>query len=246
VKVPGYISVPKAPGPPSVCGLMVTANRPMLAGKVLAQFLAQTYPNRYLLILDSGKRASPPRKMQLDERVRLVHVPSVAAATYGALINLAGHLAMRWLGRLDYFAIFDDDDWSHPQRIEHQVGMLDALGGRIAGYHSMYFLDERDGRAWRFSGEPGYAIGASLMFDAVLWAKKPWADEMIGADSIFQRGERVTTADGCDPIRMVARIHAESVCARAGHRQMRRYESGHEPFAPAPADVAEQLQQLLS
>lgn len=115
---------------PLVSCLLVTRNRPLLALRAIRSFLDQTYQNRELIIVDeSGEDWStmlPPSPL-----IRWHHFPS-GRGPLGKMRNLSlalasGDVVMQW----------DDDDWSHPDRISKQ---LNSLNGRSLGFLSKLTL----------------------------------------------------------------------------------------------------------
>jgi glycosyltransferase involved in cell wall biosynthesis len=122
---------------PLVSCLMVTANRASLARRAIQCFLAQTWSNRELIIVDDGCKdyrdmlanalsapshhvvsGGPPIRYE-----RIAHNP---ARRLGELRNMTLDLA-----RGDYCTQWDDDEWYHPERIERQLAALES--GRSAG-----------------------------------------------------------------------------------------------------------------
>lgn len=105
--------------------LMVTADRRQLAERAVDCFLAQTYPNRELVVVDDGAQDYAPLLARVPPE-RLIHrrLPKDPATTLGALRNLSLDLA-----RGDLITQWDDDDWFDPARLARQVV---ALGGAAA------------------------------------------------------------------------------------------------------------------
>jgi hypothetical protein len=111
-------------GLPLVSCLMVTRNRPQLALRAVSSFLGQTYPNRELVIVDESETDWSPQLPESD-KIRWHHIPS-GKGPLGKMRNLslqlaAGSVVMQW----------DDDDWSHPDRIMRQ---WESLGEQAFGF----------------------------------------------------------------------------------------------------------------
>lgn len=106
---------------PKVSCVMVTADRPALCQRAILSYRKQTWPNRELVVLDNGK--TPMKALLADlppEQVRYEYVEKTPALVIGALRNLALDLATG-----DYVAPqWDDDDWSHPDRLTRQMKPL--------------------------------------------------------------------------------------------------------------------------
>lgn len=155
---------------PLVCCVCLTADRPAMVKRAVACFEAQTYKRKALLILDTGSVPSLPYS---DQRCH-VNAPEFRGETIGSLRNRANDLAVSYvLSRhrdtdTALFAHWDDDDWSHPNRLAEQVALIvcprcfgrgestlgplgvqscpDCKGGAepldAVGYSDMLFLDQ--------------------------------------------------------------------------------------------------------
>jgi hypothetical protein len=127
---------------------------------------------------------------------------------------------------VDIIAHFDDDDWSHPNRLTEQVALLQASGADAVGYNEMLFWrnqlwDGGPGDAWLYSNpRPNYALGTSLCYWRKAWERSPFTDgpKPEGTSEYhhwFKQGG-VTVASKSsfggsegEP-RMVARIHGKN------------------------------------
>ena len=191
---------------PTVCAVMLTANRPELARRAVECFRAQTYPAKRLLILDSGKNMEP----DLDNEDRSEFwVPAPTGLTIGALRNEA---AAFWT-EYPIIVHWDDDDTSHPNRIAEQVALLQSSGADCVGYNQMLFWDqtkamirvnpsrrgpdgmgalgtvESIGEAWLYRNpNPGYTLGTSLCYWRKTWERKPFPAANVGEDLLFCTG----------------------------------------------------------
>ncbi|WP_243664642.1 glycosyltransferase family A protein [Rhodothermus marinus] len=107
---------------PKVSCLMVTADRPHLVRRAIRSYLQQTYPNRELVVLDNGRQPLDEAllaEVPADELV-YARVEPRPDLVIGTLRNQALELA-----RGDYIAPqWDDDDWSHPERLMRQMQVL--------------------------------------------------------------------------------------------------------------------------
>lgn len=111
-------------GVPLISCLMVTRDRPRLAARAVECFLAQSYPNRELVVIDGGESD------QLQQGIEAISYPPIkphrarqAGRSMGELRNLAVEKAS---GR--YVCIWDDDDLYDPDRLSLQMSAITALG----------------------------------------------------------------------------------------------------------------------
>ncbi|MER5968502.1 glycosyltransferase [Streptomyces sp. NPDC002055] len=112
-----------APAPRVSC-LMVTKDRPALARRAIACFLAQTYPNLELVVVDDGADDTLEGHVRAldDPRIRL-HRLAPDGRTLGELRNVAVDQAGG-----SYVCQWDDDDLYDPERLEVQMAALLSLG----------------------------------------------------------------------------------------------------------------------
>src|ERR1043166_1939763 len=115
----------------------------------------------------------------------------------------------------DIIVHWDDDDWSHPNRIADQVSHLESSGKDVVGYRELLFWNENLNNARRYIGEEGYAPGSSLCYRKSFWEANQFPDEMRGEDNHFtsvarKQGVMISVpANGM----MVCRIHNDNTCA---------------------------------
>lgn len=178
------------PHEPTVVCIMLTKDRPELARKAVECFRSQTYENKTLLVVNSG--IGP----LFEESNELREPPFVGADTLsiGELRNLgckyASHHYILSSTRPEIFIHFDDDDWSHPNRIAEQVELLQSSGADVVGYNEMLFWrftqeydsenDEymKPGEAWLYTATKGCvpALGTSLCYWRKTWERNPFPD----------------------------------------------------------------------
>lgn len=203
---------------PSVCCVMLTADRPEMTLRAIAEWKRQTYKKKCLVVFDSGIE-----KLNIKTAFPLIYVgvDYDSGLTVGELRNMANGIL-----ESDIIAHFDSDDWSHPERLSEQVDRL--AGSKIpydaVGYHDMLFwstVPETAG-AWYYSSpSPDFALGGSLLYWRKTWAKKPFHHGPVvteakprSEDTIWIRGLRVRGASmlGGDP-RMICRKHEGNTAA---------------------------------
>lgn len=198
---------------------------------------AQKYPNKWMLTL----------KCKPD-------------ATIGAMRNYAVSL----MSNTDIIVHWDDDDWSHPNRIAEQVALLQSAGADCVGYNEMLFwrepcgafiqppasqgnwprCTEREfpGEAWLYSNpNPRYALGTSLCYWRRAWEARPFPDLQHGEDtewlkSVYVRSE---SANGIEfmPDEKYRKIGGGGVHGPVP-RMIARIHSGNSSSAYDPIEMA--------
>ena len=178
---------------PTISCLMVTCDRVLLAKRAIRAFAKQMWPNRELVIVSAG--AARFRRALADEAAAagvanvVRFVVADAGSTLGALRNLAldnarGELVCQW----------DDDDYSHPERLGTQAAhllRLDADACCLTDH--LQYLEDKRAAFWvdwtdggRLSGTAAYLPG-SLMMRAPPRVRYPesGAHANAGEDSAF-------------------------------------------------------------
>ena len=120
---------------------MLTRDRPELAKKAVECFRSQTYAAKRILVADNSMCPEALDGLLVDIPVGYAWSCGTYARTIGAMRNQANAVARA----ADIIVHWDDDDWSHPNRIAEQVALLQASGADCVGYNEMLF--------WRTNGE---------------------------------------------------------------------------------------------
>lgn len=190
---------------PLISCVMLTADRPRLAGRAIRSFLTQTWPNKELIIFDTGKKSLP---LRLIPNVGFYHAPprTIGEMRNAAISRCSGNVIAHW----------DDDDVSAPTRLAEQYELLWASDAQIVGYSSMFFHRVKAKEWWLYHGDVEHAIGASLMYRRTTWENRRFPDLHIAEDMAFQLGRRVVTAYGHRPPRMIATQHGKNVSGESG------------------------------
>jgi glycosyltransferase involved in cell wall biosynthesis len=199
---------------PTVCAIMLTRDRPELAKRAVECFRKQTYENKTLLVFDSSEF---PFSGQIVRGMKEAYarMADYAGQPIGALRNAANTLA-----QADILIHFDDDDWSHPNRIMEQVAFLQASGADCVGYNEMLFWREQKcnypvlegddpvtahvkrnavygfgGEAWLYTGTRGGvpALGTSLCYWRKTWERHHFANETQGVEDHWMREKVIAT-----------------------------------------------------
>ena len=131
---------------PLVVSVMLTKDRPAMAKRAVECWKRQTYKNRILAIFDTsiGERLMPGWKTLMGDGIQYLYAGDNLhwqAASIGELRNYANMAANAHESPV--IIHWDDDDFSHPNRISEQVSLLQASGKQCVGYREMLFW--RDG-----------------------------------------------------------------------------------------------------
>ena len=206
---------------PTVCAVMLTCDRPEMARRAVECFRSQTYQAKKLLVYNSGESDEIECGCGPECYHVIIQFPASASPTIGTLRNLANSYRTGFgHEQSDILIHWDDDDWSHPNRIAEQVALLQSSGADVVGYNEMLFWREpemqnslgltRPGEAWLYSGSPAQILGTSLCYWRRTWERKPFEATSQGEDARFIAGLKcggITSLQGSEP-RMIARIHA--------------------------------------
>ena len=214
---------------PTVCAIMLTADRPALARRAVECFRAQTYPAARLCVFMNGAEL----EFSLTDstaQIGMIDARAFHGSSIGGLRNFVPASLTAAPNPPDIFIHWDSDDWSHSSRIAEQVAKLQSSRADVVGYNEMLFwragprLTMRSGE-WRWPGEawlysnanPSYCLGTSLCYWRKTWERKPFPATSFGEDLQFCMGlERAavssvnhpSVATGDVSPRMIARIHA--------------------------------------
>ena len=207
---------------PRVLAVMLTKDRPEMAARAVRCFRTQTYENKRLFVLDTGRERF---QVKQEDGVYAKYFQRGMPQTIGGLRNEANSYGSPACLGADIICHFDDDDLSHPRRIEEQVALLESSGKECVGYNDMLFC--RYGapiQVWRYRLPlPGYALGTSLCYWRRAWARNPFPDKSNGEDWGFLKGVSCKSETavhqpimGCEVMapRMIATIHGGNTATR--------------------------------
>ena len=207
---------------PHVSCVMPTADRRAFVPRAIAQFLAQDYPHRELLIVDDGTDRVEDL-VPADSRVRYIGLER--RLVLGAKRNFACEQA-----RGDVIVHWDDDDWSATWRLRYQVEQLVASRADIAGLDRVLFLDPATNEAWEYhyprTAAP-WVYGATLIYTKDFWRRNPFPPLSVGEDSRFVWANVPKRVIAHDDYRFfVATVHTANTSRKdtRGHR-WRRYSA---------------------
>jgi glycosyltransferase involved in cell wall biosynthesis len=189
--------------------MMVTAVMPTTESRrgfwdgAIRCFLAQTYTNSELLIVEEAGTHST---REFPDRVNYICLPPGRKLTTGTKRNVANGYALGGV-----ISHFDDDDWSHPRRIEDQVNLLQACHKEVVGYHDLLMYRHADRSFWKYTyqAKPPYGSGTTLCYLRSWWEAHPFMDISTAEDTEFSAEAArhgVMASTPCNGL-MVARVH---------------------------------------
>jgi hypothetical protein len=186
-----YLTAIKQAQPPVSCIMPTTGDRRRFLPQAIRCFQHQTYPNLELVIVCDGEDDLFDLIPRDDGRIRYFYL-GAERYTLGTKRNLACERAMG-----DLIAHFDDDDWSHPDRLGFQVGALLAEGAEFCGLSQLLFFEIDTGEVWLcrppallhstlFQFLP---LGATYLYRRCYWSSSPFPDVVIDEDIAFTSAE---------------------------------------------------------
>lgn len=204
---------------PLVCCICLTADRQALTDRAVKCFVAQTYPEKELLIFDTG---ATPYRLPVGIQAKDITImrPSVCdkpeefrAMKIGTLRNMANRMA----AGADIIAHWDSDDWSAPERLAIQVPALRMHPKyKAVGFHNLLFLDSRARPrvprmtpVWEYDYRRGdQALGTSLVYWRRTWEKQAFVENRVsGEDTEWVKAVGVRGLNGvCEPL-LIAEVH---------------------------------------
>ena len=185
------------------CVCLTIPGRAHFLRRAVECFRKQTWENRELIVV-----AEPDQRVSLDGPAVLPHLRP-GRWTVGEKRNV-GCLGARG----EYIALWDDDDFSAPNRLTEQMRVLQESGKSVTTLPQIYFTNEACDQWWL--SERGW-IDTSLVFKRSWWEQHNFPDKMIGQDVDFMRaadqaGEFVV---GGKPDLMFATNHKGNTCDRS-------------------------------
>jgi hypothetical protein len=150
------------------CVTVTTAARQWCLALAVEAFRRQTYDDAFLLVYST---LEPPPRVEADG-VRVIHRhrESCAPLSLGGKRNEAIVLARQVHRDVAAVVSWDDDDYSHPRRLEVIAAQLDR-GAEVVGSTSLVFADLATGRRmlYRYQGSRPYLVGGSAAFTVERW-----------------------------------------------------------------------------
>ncbi len=199
-----------------VQGLMVTGateRRPLLR-HALASIAAQTWPRLELLIVNWG---APLAAEILPEGLAVREIPAPVGRTIGELRNLA----LRHAHPDALLCQFDDDDWSGPNRVTHQVEAWESHGRPAAVVVQNQILLDVAGRLpvrvieahhWACGGFAGSVLCRGRL--PVRYPRAVRGEDTELLNRLQSAGGRVVGFDN-DPRDFVRVVHGGNTCSES-------------------------------
>lgn len=185
-----YLSVTKKAQPLVSCIMPTTADRRRFVPQAVKCFQRQAYPNLELVIICDGEDDLSDLIPGDDERIHYFYL-GFERHTIGTKRNLACERAKGGL-----IAHFDDDDWSHQDRLSFQVGALLAEGAEVCAFSQLLFLEIASGLVW-LTRTPallhpslylGFPFGTTHLYQRSYWSKSPFPDVTLDEEIAFTLG----------------------------------------------------------
>jgi hypothetical protein len=194
---------------PTVCCLLLTADRQRFTDRAVLCFLEQTYLDAHLLIYDTG--VVPYEQYMGHPSITVVYNPSSLGRKIGALRNEAIDMV-----NADIIMHWDSDDWSAPRRVRNQLGLLLDCDA-VHGFHNLLFLDTRrqpERWAWEYDymklhGTRGRAhvVGSSLAYWRDTWKRTPFSESVTYEDPDWCKRVDVCATNGVEHPLVIAEVH---------------------------------------
>jgi len=175
------------PQPNITCIMPTTAKRLWCLGRSIRCWLRQTWQTRDLLITSDGPGGAEIDKIidQVagdDPRITHLRLEVPPPATLGEKYDQS-------IGHADgpYIALWADDDWNAPERLEFVMGGITKMGVRIAGSRTMVCHRMRDRTTWLYMSDPQlpHLISGTMIFHKDVWRKRPWPHVQSGSDTTW-------------------------------------------------------------
>lgn len=177
-------------------------------------FFDQTYKGELeLVVVDNNaapiKHLLPPFSLHVTY-LRTEKMPVGALRNLGTQVA-SGEVCITW----------DEDDWSHPNRVESQVQRLLEQRKAVTGWDTLLFWDEDAQQGYKYLFEPSgkshppYACGTSQCYLKSWWEDHKFVEHGIEDHPFSDTALHSGQLDSCDAgVLCVARIHAQNVCSK--------------------------------
>ncbi len=182
----------------TVSCIVPTADRHDFLPAAIGCFLGQRFDAAELLIVDDGHE---PVEHLVPDDPRIRYIRLEGHRLLGDKRNLAVDAAHG-----DVIVHFDDDDWSHPDRVRTQFDTLATGAGELCGLSTMLWWDPQRRTAWRYTCPPmrrPWVAGNTLAYLRSAWQRAPFPAQTLGEDTAFVWGLPTRHAVPIDDERLV-------------------------------------------
>lgn len=185
-------------GGPLVTVIIPTFNPQPRLRTALESLICQSYRSLEILVMDDASPAGVAAGLdwweERDPRIKVVHLPRNRGPYF------ARNVALERFAHGDYVTVHDDDDWSHPRKIEVQVARLEAER-EVPANMSRSVRTTPDLRLYRRGYEPEFAQDnySSLMIRrGVLDGLGYW--DVVNRAADGEMRDRIVAAHGVVPV----------------------------------------------
>lgn len=193
--------------------IMLTRDRRAFVPLALDCFLRQDYSHRELIVVDDG---DDPVADLMPGHPSVRYLRLGTRYSTGTKRNIGceharGGIIVHW----------DDDGWSAPWRLSHQLAALAAARhAGVCGHRTALYRDSLSGLAWRYeypaSRRPWLREG-TLCYRRQVWQARPhYEDALDGTAGFDLAGRDPQSTVLADPLCHMAMLPPDSVAATAG------------------------------
>ncbi len=183
---------------PLIRAIMPTCNRDVMAYRTARCFNAQTYPDAYMVVLNSG---TSWLELPNHRNVQL-WFPDFKKFSIGVLRNWCIQEPAYKKERPDYIAHFDDDDICAPARLEKQLEHIRQTGKEVTGFYNMPMYDAKNDKVWIYANpRTNYSLGNCLFYKRSAWERERFPDK-TPEDNIWRKnigGENIESRSVFEP-----------------------------------------------
>jgi glycosyltransferase involved in cell wall biosynthesis len=166
--------------------LCLTHKRLPMLRCAIACFLAQTHPQRELIVLHLDSDPSTRDYLRtLDQpMIRSIELPVSPHVTLGARRNLLIEAAR---GR--YVANWDDDDWHAPTRLTQQLQVIASSGLAACVLRNLVFHDRAAGQSYLTQARSWEQTVLAMKQSMPLYGDLDIGDDVVCVQALAQRGQ---------------------------------------------------------
>jgi glycosyltransferase involved in cell wall biosynthesis len=161
---------------PLISCLCVTRGRTKLLGRAIASFRDQVYQNKELVVVYESDDAGTREFLGAvrDDNMKIIEAPPYPGLTLGELRNLSVSESGG-----EYFCQWDDDDWSHRERLSFQMDVVRKSGLRASILMHWLIFDDTSKKAY---------VSPRRLWEGSLLCEKALTGEGLRYD-VRRRGE---------------------------------------------------------